>query len=100
MKPICVTCRCFYRPKRNGIAFVEGMPRGSEYGTTAEERRGNRAPHFWKPYKLWIGDLWECPDCHHQLISGVAHLPVAEHYQPEFASGIAVLGAEIQINDC
>jgi hypothetical protein len=53
MKPICVKCKKFYRPKENGYCFTEGMP------TSSGE---------WKPYKAWMGDLWECPECGHQLL--------------------------------
>lgn len=28
MKPICLPCHRFFRPKQNGYYFIEGMPRG------------------------------------------------------------------------
>jgi hypothetical protein len=61
---------------------------------------GLKEPNRWKPYKLWSGDLWQCPDCGHELISGVGMGPIAEHYQPEFPGWVERLGAEVQINDC
>jgi hypothetical protein len=38
------------------------------------------------PYKLWDADLWACPDCGHQVISGFGREPLAEHYQPGYAA--------------
>jgi hypothetical protein len=94
MKPICVECRRFYRPKKNGTAFIEGMPKfnGAEPGAEHAED--------WKPYKLWMGDLWECQGCGHQTISGVGFNPLAEQYQPTFAEDIERHRATLQINDC
>lgn len=82
MKPICVRCERFMRPERNGYYFLEGMPiiNGAEPGS-------------WKPYKLWAGDLWRCPTCHYQTITGVPTHPIAEHYQPGFDELVERLGA-------
>lgn len=94
MKPICVPCQRFYQPKKNGVAFVEGMPKfnGAESGTAM--------PHQWTPYKLWYGDKWQCRGCGSQIIVGVAPHPVSEHYQPDFATRVANHGATLQVNDC
>ncbi len=93
MKPICVPCHRFFRPKQTGIYFIEGMP---EYKALP----GNAEPDKWKPYKLWSGDLWECPDCGAQIISGTGRDRIAEHYQPDFQRQVEQLGAKIQVNDC
>lgn len=93
MKPICLKDRRFYRMKKAGVAFIEGMPKGVALP-------GNAQPEEWKPYKLWMGDLWECPDCGHQLISGVGQAPISEHYKPDFADNVRDFNATIQINDC
>jgi len=99
MKPICVGCRCFYRPVRTGQYFIEGMPNGST--PPGEEIRGLRRPDAWQPYKLWVGDKWKCPDCGHETISGVPGHPIAEHYQEEFmALAVTLRANDIQINDC
>lgn len=94
MKPICVRCQRFYRPKKTGLAFIEAMPKQNK----AEP--GTSQPELWKPYKLWRGDLWECQGCGHQAISGVGWAPVSEHYLPEFTDKCTAYNAEIQINDC
>jgi hypothetical protein len=95
MKPICVPCRRFFRPTKNGRGFIEGMP--THNGAAA----GLAEPESWKPYKAWMGDEWGCPDCGAVIIVGVAWEPLAEHYQPGFADTVAANDcAEIQINDC
>ena len=99
MKPICVPCRRFYRPKKNGYPFIEGMP-----ADNSRPQAGLAEPEKWKPYKLWNGDLWECPDCHAEIIVGFARQPWAEHYQSDFAKKVESEAARvselIQINDC
>jgi hypothetical protein len=95
MKPVCVPCQRFFRPKRNGFPFIEGAPKDG-----LATPHGKAQPDGWGPYKLWNGDLWECPDCHAEIIVGVGWRPMAEHFQPDFAEQVTSLGAEFQVNDC
>jgi hypothetical protein len=84
MKPICVKCKKFYRPKQNGFCFTEGQVGAG-----------------WAPYKAWMGDLWECNGCGHQLISGVGSRPLTEHYLHDFETVRASFKAgQLQIDDC
>jgi hypothetical protein len=94
MKPVCVPCQRFYRPTRNGIPFIEGMPIGNDV------KPGLAEPESWRPYKLWVGDQWGCPDCGATIIVGVAHNPISEHYRPEFREQVERMGARLQVNDC
>ena len=94
MKPICVKCQLFYRPKKNGVTFIEGMPIGSNVAPGLAE------PHRWRPYKLWMADLWECRGCGHALIVGAGHEPISEHYKPDFDDKVKAYGTTLQINDC
>lgn len=97
MKPICVKCQRFYRPKQNGVMFTEMMP----IGGAGINPPGTEAPEQWTPYKIWRGDLWHCLGCGHELISGVAYDPISEHYMPQFQETAEALGADkIKINDC
>jgi hypothetical protein len=64
LKPVCVACAKFYRPHRNGIAFIEMVDGNS--------------------YKLWYGDLWQCHGCGHEIIAGSGARPVSEHWMPMF----------------
>jgi len=94
MKPICVLCQRFYRVKKNGVWFIEGMPRynGAPSGTAE--------PDSWRPYKLWHGDLWECQGCGHETISGVGRNPVSIQHEPDFAEWLKRTLPLIQVNDC
>lgn len=76
------------------------MPRGS---TDNDERiePGTSMADQWEPYKLWIGDLWECQGCKAQIVIGISlGSPVAEHFQPDFKDKVAMLNATFQVNDC
>lgn len=98
LKPVCVGCRCFYRPEKNGYFFIEGMPIGNIGNETI---RGNHAPDQWKPYKFWVGDLWKCPECGHEIVVGVIGGPVSEHYMPDFKEVVDRYdNSGLQVNDC
>jgi DNA-directed RNA polymerase subunit RPC12/RpoP len=62
----CVPCQTYLRPRKNDIYVLETM--------SDPER----------PYKVWNADLWECPDCGHQVILGYGMHEVAEHFEPDF----------------
>ena len=59
--PVCVTCQVEFRVKRNDIA--------------AELMAAERS------YQVWSADLWECPSCHFQIVSGFGACPIFEHFQ-------------------
>jgi len=89
MNLACPKCRKFYRTKKGGIAWEEGMPATSDL-------KGQ-----WQPYKLWIGDLKECPGCGGQVIMGPpAGRPIAEHYMPTYADQVERLAPIVRIDDC
>lgn len=96
-KPVCVPCRRFYRPHRNGTAFVEGKPKcGSHLALP-----GLEAPDAWDKYKLWMGDLWRCQGCGHEIIVGCGFTPISEDFHPDFEEQIVSWnGDKIVINDC
>jgi len=37
-----------------------------------------------RPYKIYCADLWECPTCGHQLITGFGARAISEHYMAGF----------------
>jgi len=94
MKPICVPCQRFYRPKQNGFSFIEGMPIRKDAPKGAEE------PEAWVPYKLWRGDLWVCQGCGSEIIVGTGVQAVAEHFENDFEDAIRICNAKLQVNDC
>lgn len=61
MNQICLKCKLSYITKKQGIVVEELADFGS--------------------YRLWSADLKECPKCNHQIVSGFASSPFAEHYQ-------------------
>lgn len=88
-------CQRFFRPKKTGFWFTEGMPRGNDVqpGTAQAEK--------WEPYKIWQGDLWECEGCGARIISGVAQLPLREHFHSDFSElRVSVQADQFQVNDC
>ena len=94
MKPVCVPCERFYRPKKNGMRFLEGMPVGGNNVPPGKEHAAQ-----WADYKLWFGDKWQCPGCGHEMVIG-AQQPIAEHYQTEFKSLVETYAPEFRVNDC
>lgn len=91
LKPICVDCKLFYHPSKNGIEFIEGMPGFASTSNATD----------WVPYRIWMGDEWRCPKCKSTIIVGVGKKPLAEHYEPQFDEALASLGPNpLQIDDC
>lgn len=88
MNLACPKCRTFFRTKRVGIAWEEGMPATNDLAGP------------WQSYKLWAGDLRECK-CGAQVILGPpgGH-PIAEHYQPAYASKVTSYAPIARIDDC
>lgn len=93
MRPICVKCQRFYRCKKNGFPFVEMA-------------NGVTAPDKSEPYKLWMGDMYECSDCGSQIVVGAGQRPLAEHFEPDFAKRVEAYrihdapdGVMIQVTD-
>jgi hypothetical protein len=37
-----------------------------------------------RPYKIWHADLWVCPQCLHQIVSGYGSEALLEHFQEGF----------------
>lgn len=98
MKPICVPCQRFMRCIKNAFIFTEAMPIGDL--EEDEALPGKATPDKWKPYKIWAGDLWRCPDCQAKIVVGVAPQPVSEHYKPGFLEAMAAYKPKLQVNDC
>lgn len=94
-KPICVKCHRFFKVKKSGYYFIEGMPKENNAPS------GLEAPDRWQPYKLWAGDLMECKGCGTQIIYGFGMAPISEHYKDGFKEAVERLGADqFQVNDC
>ncbi len=123
-KPVCVPCRLFYVPVKNDAPFVEGAPGphaapasrntcevcldvGEPFGRRVECtacHSTGRTVHNrdgWHPYKLWLGDLWRCRGCGHEIIVGTGANPVAEAYLADnFDLATKAYPPIITVNDC
>lgn len=62
----CVNCQTYLYAKQNGVLVLETMD------------------DCVSPYKIWRADLFACPDCGYELISGFAQEPISEHFMPDF----------------
>ena len=87
--PVCVACGLFFKPKKNGFAWVEGMPTVLVNGD--EE---------WKPYKLWLGDLLACAGCGTEIIAGHGREPISIHHEPNFEPRLKAFNPSVIVNDC
>lgn len=82
---VCLPCRLFYRAKKTGINIEEGRPVGD--GT-------------WAPYKLFKADLYACPGCGHEVVSGFGRGPIAEHYEPQYRAMVEMFPPIARVDDC
>lgn len=62
---ICAKCEVEFTPKLNEVGLVE---------TFRDDER---------PAKIYDADLWECPVCHFEVVSGLGLHPIAEHYKDD-----------------
>jgi DNA-directed RNA polymerase subunit RPC12/RpoP len=62
---VCRPCGAFMKIEQNGVTVEEQTEDG-------------------QPYKLWDADMYRCPSCGHEVISGFGRGPLAEHYQPDY----------------
>lgn len=94
LKPICVRCQRFYRLIKAGVGTLEQMP------IVSGAQPGTATPEQWKPYKLWLADLWECKGCGHQIVSGSGLGPVSHHFYIDFEASLKTYGKDVIVNDC
>jgi hypothetical protein len=90
-KPICVKCKRFFRPYRNGVVALEQMP------TVSGARPGLEDEALWEPYKIWRGDLYRCEGCLTEIVIGFGPRPV-EHFEPGFDKDLPFVTQTV--NDC
>jgi hypothetical protein len=74
------------------------MPNGS---SGPENIRGLRRPDAWQDYKVWGSDLYECPDCEHQIVVGHGAQPIAQRHDEHYMDQKVALGAaQLEVKDC
>lgn len=79
MRPICVGCKIMMFVEKNGVYFLTLLPDG-------------------RRYQLWSGDKWKCRECGGEIIQGVGHHPIAEHFERDFAQKVATFMPELEIH--
>jgi hypothetical protein len=61
-RPIhCAKCEVDFRPEKNGVRLIELFQNDKE------------------PYAIWNADLWKCPICGVEIISGYSQHPIYHH---------------------
>lgn len=60
-RPVCVKCQIEMRPEKNGVGVLDM----ADFG----------------PYALWEADLWKCPSCSYEILTGFGQEPWAYHYE-------------------
>ena len=68
--PTCVKCQVEFDRVKSGVNLVQMFNQPQQ------------------PYKIWQADLWRCPGCGFEIVSGYGHHPYAEHYQDGFAEAM------------
>lgn len=91
MMIVCVKCRRFFRPKKNGFVVEEGMPGGHKFVDEASS---------WGAYKLWHADLLACPDCETQIVAGFGRKPISEHFMSDYTAWRERYPPQLFIPDC
>jgi hypothetical protein len=95
-KPVCVPCARFFRMRKGGFYFIEGMPVGPD-----RPQPGKAEPDKWRPYKIWAADKWECEGCGATILSGFGLNPIGYQHEDGFEKTARTLGADqLQVNDC
>lgn len=68
-RPVCVKCQVEMRCKESGVGCLDMANFG--------------------PYKLWDSDLYECPKCGYQVLTGFGDHAISEHYEIDFRRLVA-----------
>ena len=68
-KPVCVKCRRELRPEKNGVGYLEMASFG--------------------PVQVWDSDMWKCPECGIEVLTGFGLGPVAMHFHEHFDRAVA-----------
>lgn len=74
--PICAKCETEMRPERNGMVTVT---------------HSQNPP---QPYEIYMGDLWKCPVCGVEIVTGFPMHPIATKASPAVMEALIKEGAE------
>lgn len=77
-RPIhCAKCEMDLRPEKNGVWLIELFQRDT------------------KPYAIWHADLWKCPMCGVEIISGYGQSPTFHHDEENFQRLLEIAKSEM-----
>ena len=81
-KILCLTCSVEMLRKQSGVPVIETY--------RAEER---------EPYKIWLADLFYCPNCYKSVVADFDREPFANNFQDDFSIRYAdVMNSEMAKN--
>ena len=63
-RPVCVKCQTEMRCEKNGVGCLDMASFG--------------------PYELWDSDLYKCPKCGVEILTGFGDLAVSVHHKENF----------------
>lgn len=75
-RPVCAKCGVELFPKKNGVGCLDYAYFGEGEEQKAEE------------YQIWDADLWECPKCHCQIVTGFGFEPIDIHHNESFSATV------------
>jgi hypothetical protein len=54
------------------------------------------------PYRVWMGDLFRCPQCNAMVIAGVGKRALADHYRGDLDQFLVRHGSDVDfyVEDC
>lgn len=62
-KRVCATCEIELKPELTGVIVAEMFKQDTEI------------------YKLWMADLYKCPNCGSEIVLGFGAKPLMEHFE-------------------
>jgi predicted RNA-binding Zn-ribbon protein involved in translation (DUF1610 family) len=71
-RPVCVKCEVELRPEKNSVGLVDYMTLGE-----GEDEKTD-------PSQVWEADLWKCPVCGYEIVTGFGNSPVSTLHESNF----------------
>jgi len=78
---VCVKCQIRLKPKKNEVGVLD---------------IGNDG----KPFYIWDADLWECPNCGIEVVTGFGQRPMANHTEEKFEDIVRQWKADGTVIEC
>jgi len=80
-RPICVKCQTEFRNIKSGIAVIDMFSDPPE------------------PYQVWLADLFECPTCKTQIVSGFGDRLLVRHHDVDFKQHLRFLRERFEVRN-